>query len=78
MIPTLAVAEYYTDNIGLAPAASARSAWVTQLRPGISVNYNGPNLKFTAGYTAEVLYNSQLEDVSVRHQFSGTTLGSTE
>lgn len=78
LTPTLSFAEYYTDNVTLAPAGSTTSAWVTQVRPGLTLSYNGNNLKFAATYTGEFLYHSQTEDFTVHQQLSGSSLGSME
>lgn len=51
IVPTVSVQETYTDNVRLRPPGSERSDWVTELRPGVSVNGRGARLRFTANYS---------------------------
>ncbi len=48
------------------------------MRPGVSLVYAGPNLKFSATYSAEILYRSLTSDTELNHQYSGGTIGSLE
>ena len=59
IVPTLSVGETYTDNLRLSPSGSERSDWVTELRPGISVNGSGARLRFNANYSAGAVYRAQ-------------------
>lgn len=76
--PSISFSEFYTDNVSLAPAGAATSSWVTQVRPQITLTYNGNNFKFSASYAAEFLYHSDSQDLTINNIFSGGTLGSME
>jgi uncharacterized protein (PEP-CTERM system associated) len=56
VVPTLSVAESYTDNVFLAPDPLRQSDWVTQVIPGISITAKGARLRFDAKYAPEILY----------------------
>jgi uncharacterized protein (PEP-CTERM system associated) len=76
--PGFTLAQYYSDNVALAPAGLERSDWVTVARPSVNLNYTRANLRFSAVYTAEVLYRNSEEDVELNNQFTGGTVGSME
>ncbi len=59
IVPTLSVGETYTDNISLSNSGSARSEWVTELRPGVSVAGRGARLRFDANYSANAVYRAR-------------------
>jgi uncharacterized protein (PEP-CTERM system associated) len=59
IVPSLSVAEIYTDNLSLAPDAFKQNGWVTQVIPGISIAAIGAGLRFRANYTPELIYYSQ-------------------
>ena len=59
IVPTLSVAETYTDNVSLAPNALKQSDWVTQVTPGISMTATGARLKFNASYNPQITYYAQ-------------------
>jgi len=59
VVPTLSVAETYTDNVSLAPNSSKVSDWVTQITPGISVRGIGSGLNFYARYAPQIVYYSR-------------------
>jgi len=48
--PTINVNETFTDNVNLVPTAQAKSDFVTQVTPGLSVSTKGPNLTFNGYY----------------------------
>jgi uncharacterized protein (PEP-CTERM system associated) len=55
--PGIQGSETYTDNVTLAPKAQAKSDFVTEITPSISVTGKGRNLDLTASYAAqEILY----------------------
>ena len=56
IVPTLSVAETYTDNVFLAQDASKESDWVTQVIPGISIKATGARLRFDLNYAPEATY----------------------
>jgi uncharacterized protein (PEP-CTERM system associated) len=56
IVPSLSVAETYTDNLSLAPDGLKRDEWVTQMVPGISIAATGPRLQFNAKYAPEFVY----------------------
>jgi uncharacterized protein (PEP-CTERM system associated) len=76
--PTFSLNQTYTDNVALAPTGQERSEWVTTVRPGVQFNYNGANLRFYAGYNAEVLYRWNDQDFQLYNNFTGGTRGSME
>lgn len=51
--PSLRMAETYSDNVDLSPQASARSAWTSELAPGIAVAATGPRLSLRLDYTLQ-------------------------
>ena len=59
IIPRLGVQETYTDNVRLLPPESARSDWVTELRPGISINGRGAQLRFNFDYSPDLVYRKE-------------------
>jgi uncharacterized protein (PEP-CTERM system associated) len=77
VVPTLTVAESYTDNVFLAPDPLRQSDWVTQVIPGISITAKGARLRFDAKYAPEILYyaNTTRED-TVFHR--GNAAGTLE
>lgn len=48
--PTLALRESYSDNIRLAQPQEARSAWVSEISPGIAITGNTRALKLNLAY----------------------------
>lgn len=72
IVPTLSVAETYTDNVRLAPAGSERSDFVTQVTPGVSVSATGPRLRLSAAYSPQFLYRANEETKDVFHQLNAT------
>ncbi|HKQ25364.1 MAG TPA: TIGR03016 family PEP-CTERM system-associated outer membrane protein [Burkholderiales bacterium] len=56
IVPTLTVAETYTDNISLTPDAAKQTDWVTQVIPSVSVVATGARLRFNATYSPEITY----------------------
>lgn len=51
--PSVRVGESYSDNVRLRPQSEARSAWVTELAPGIAVAATGPRLTLQLDYTLQ-------------------------
>ncbi len=77
IVPTLTVAETYTDNVVLAQEALKQSDWVTQVIPGISIVGNGPRLRLNATYTPEFLYYAKgTRESDVLHR--GNAVGTAE
>lgn len=56
IVPTLSVAETYTDNVSLTPDAVKQSERVTQVIPGISIAAVGAGLRVKATYAPELTY----------------------
>ena len=56
VVPTLSVAETYTDNVSLVPDASKQDDWITQVVPGISIAATGAGSRFNATYAPEIIY----------------------
>jgi hypothetical protein len=61
IVPTVSVAETYTDNVSLAPNSFAQGDWVTEITPAISVAATGARLKLNATYDPQVLYYARGE-----------------
>lgn len=59
IVPTLTIAETYTDNVFLAEESAKREDWVTQVIPGISIAGSGPRLRLNLTYTPEFLYYAE-------------------
>ncbi|MCC7486309.1 MAG: TIGR03016 family PEP-CTERM system-associated outer membrane protein [Burkholderiales bacterium] len=78
LVPTLNVAQYYSDNVALAPEGQEVSDWVTQVRPGVLFTYNGARIKFFATAAAELLYRNREGSTEVNPQYNGGTVGSAE
>lgn len=53
--PSVGLRETYSSNIALAPDATARSAWVTELAPRLALSASGLRFKFNADYTLRYL-----------------------
>jgi uncharacterized protein (PEP-CTERM system associated) len=77
IVPSLTVAETYTDNLSLTPDALKRHEWVTQISPGISIAATGPRLQFSAKYAPELVYYGRgpQEDQTLQR---GTAFGEAE
>jgi uncharacterized protein (PEP-CTERM system associated) len=56
IVPSMGVSETYTDNVNLTPRDQAKSDFVTQVIPSISVATKGPNLTLNADYGAQETY----------------------
>lgn len=48
VVPSVDLRETYSDNVGLAPADSARSQFITELAPSLTVANDSPRLKLHA------------------------------
>ncbi|MGC2456557.1 MAG: TIGR03016 family PEP-CTERM system-associated outer membrane protein [Gallionellaceae bacterium] len=66
--PSLGLEETYTDNVFLAPQGSEKSAWVTQINPGLSLSGAGPNLKANATYQLQNLFYSGIDRGKTTYQ----------
>lgn len=82
VIPSLSTEETYTDNVSLSPDAQKQSDWITKITPGISIAATGPQLKFNASYTPEIVYYAQAPQDGTTAQSSilqrGTAVGTAE
>ena len=76
--PALSVAQYYTDNVNLAPRGREQGDWVTIAAPALTFRYNGAKLKFFAGIAADVIYRGNDSSLDVEPRYNGGTLGSME
>jgi uncharacterized protein (PEP-CTERM system associated) len=56
IVPRADISETYTDNVNLAPGPQAKSDFVTQVTPSISLTRKGPNLNVYADYGAQETY----------------------
>lgn len=66
--PNLALDETYTDNVLLAPRASARDDFVTQLTPGFVLRGSGRRLQLDLDYRLQNLYYADHSDLATSHQ----------
>jgi uncharacterized protein (PEP-CTERM system associated) len=55
VVPSLRWRESYTDNINLAPPASAQADLASELAPGISVSTSMPRLQLNASYLLQLV-----------------------
>jgi uncharacterized protein (PEP-CTERM system associated) len=71
----MSVDQHYTDNVSLAPPGQERSEWVTQLRPGFTLSYNGPKTQFDFSYTPNLLWYANSGETKVIHELSARSGG---
>ena len=70
--PRADVSETYTSNVGLEPAGSEESEWITTLRPGFSLLRDGPRVRYDLDYDLQALYFAKEGDRNdVFHTFRG-------
>ena len=50
--PSAQFQQTYTDNVSLAPPDQARSLWISELTPGLTVRDDSPRLQLLAAYEA--------------------------
>jgi uncharacterized protein (PEP-CTERM system associated) len=65
--PTLSLEQTYTDNVRLRPPGSEQGDWVTQIRPGVHVLGNGARVRFSAIYSANLLYRLNEKTRDIQH-----------
>jgi len=70
IIPRLGVQETYTDNVRLQPPGSERSDWVTEVRPGVSINGRGARLRFNFDYSPDLVYRKEEGSHDVFHNLN--------
>lgn len=58
VVPRLDVSETYSDNITLAPAGQEKSAFVTEVSPGISLSGAGARVKYKLDYNFQAMLRS--------------------
>lgn len=58
MIPSVQTQEIYSDNINLAPSGSEKSAFVTSVNPGFSINGQSARSTMNFNYRMQNLYNA--------------------
>jgi hypothetical protein len=69
--PSVTVNEIYSDNISLAPSGSEKSAFVTEVSPGLSVFGLAPRYRFNLNYRLQGLYNAGgTSDFDINHQLN--------
>ena len=74
IVPSIELAETYSDNINLAP--SGREDWdlVTEITPGLSVHGESARIKADADYRIQnLLYVNEPSRSTVNHRFKGNT-----
>jgi hypothetical protein len=70
--PRADVSQTYTSNVGLEPAGSEESEWITTLRPGFSLRRDGHRVRYDLDYDLQALYFAKEGDRNdVFHNFSG-------
>lgn len=70
--PRVALGQIWTDNIALAADGLEESEWVTELRPGFTLETDGPRASVNIDYDLQALWyadNSDLDDTY--HQLNG-------
>jgi uncharacterized protein (PEP-CTERM system associated) len=77
IVPSLAVAETYTDNLSLATDDLKRDEWVTQVTPGIALEATGDRVQLKLQYAPELVYyaRDRAEDQVLQR---GSALGKVE
>lgn len=71
--PRLDLGESYTDNVTLAPSSSAKSDWITQVTPGISIEGTGSRLRLKADYALQnLIYANESSRNSFYHQLNAS------
>jgi len=75
--PRLDVAEVYTDNVNLAPAAGKQDEFITEVNPGFSINGQSTRIKLDMSYQLQNLFYVNQDSLNTsNHQLSAT--GSAE
>ena len=67
--PSAQFQQTYTDNVSLAPPDQARSLWISELTPGITVRDDSPRLQLLAAYEAR-LYAYSRDDPAANQSLS--------
>lgn len=71
--PRLDLGETYTDNVMLAPSGSAKSDWITQVTPGISIEGTGSRLRLRADYALQnLVYANESSRNNFYHQLNAS------
>lgn len=74
--PSVGLRETYSSNIALAPDATARSEWVTELAPRIALSASGLRFKFNADYALRYLdYHGGGTSSEVQHNVNANASG---
>lgn len=71
LTPRIRSSATYTDNVNLAPEGQEKSDTVLELRPGFSLDGEGPRTKVNFSYDLQTLYHTRVNDTEVNHQISG-------
>lgn len=67
--PSAQFQQTYTDNVSLAPSGQARSLWISELTPGVTVRDDSPRLQLLAAYEAR-LYAYSRDDPAANQNLS--------
>lgn len=69
--PKLDLGETYTDNVTLASSGSAKSDWITQVTPGVSIEGTGSRLRLRADYALQnLIYANESSRNNFFHQLN--------
>jgi uncharacterized protein (PEP-CTERM system associated) len=68
--PSVTVQETWTDNVNQAPAGQARSEFITEIAPGLSVVENTPRLKFAGSYLFHEFFYSDKSAANLHNNTS--------
>lgn len=71
VVPSLRLRESYTDNALLAPAAQARSDFITEIAPAIALIGSGPRLQVHLDYSWRMFYYLRRPDTA-NHQLQAS------
>jgi uncharacterized protein (PEP-CTERM system associated) len=67
--PQISFRETWSDNVTLAPDASARSGWITDVTPGLRIEHTGARVRAFLDYRLHSLYYSNDSNLDKRQQF---------
>ncbi|MGZ8189863.1 MAG: TIGR03016 family PEP-CTERM system-associated outer membrane protein [Methylococcaceae bacterium] len=77
MYPSLQTQEIYSDNIRLAPSGNEKSAFVTDVSPGVSIIGQSARSKLNLNYRMQNLYNAHGDnglDINNQLQFNANSV----
>lgn len=71
--PRISLEETYTDNVALVPSNAAKSDWITQVTPGVSIEGKGDRLRLNADYALQnLVYANDSSRDNFYHQLNAS------